>query len=215
MIFRSSLHSSTGVSPAELLMGRKIQTTLPTLAKVLQQGWPNQQHVRAKDAVEKSKQAFHYNKRHGVKPLTPLQPGGPVLTRLDNQKTWSTSAEVAGESTTERSYVIVTEQGALYRQSHHHLQALPDVGSPVKPSTEPNTPNTQVSPGCSSPGPKVTPNGLSQTRSGRIVKPVQRLDLQRILWLCCSKRNLILYWCNKKLFVKRALNGWLLMVLRP
>ena len=50
MIYRSSQHSSTGVSPAEQLMGRKIQTTLPTLAKVRNQ---NGQQVRAKDAVVK------------------------------------------------------------------------------------------------------------------------------------------------------------------
>lgn len=110
MIYRSSPHSSTGVSPVELLMGRKIRTILPTLAKVLQPKWPNQQHIRAKDAVEKSKQAFHYNKRYDLKPLTPLQPGGPVLTRLDNQKTWSTPAEMAGEHTTERSYSMSSLQ---------------------------------------------------------------------------------------------------------
>lgn len=87
LIYRSSPHSSTGVSPAELLMGRKIRSTLPILAKNLQPKWPNWQRVKAKDAVEKSKQAFHYNRRHGVKLLKPLQPGNPVLTRLDDQKT--------------------------------------------------------------------------------------------------------------------------------
>uniref|UniRef100_A0A3Q2QUM5 Gypsy retrotransposon integrase-like protein 1 n=1 Tax=Fundulus heteroclitus TaxID=8078 RepID=A0A3Q2QUM5_FUNHE len=177
MIYRSSPHSSTGVSPAELLLGRKIRTTLPTLDKVLQPKWPNRQHIRAKDAVEKWKQAFHYNKRHGVRPLTPLQPGNPVLARLDNQKTWSTPAEVVGESTTERSYVIATEQGALYRRDRRHLQALPEVGSSVEQSVEPNTPDVQASSGGSFPDPKKTPSGLSQTRSGRVVKPVQRLDL--------------------------------------
>ena len=192
---------------------RKIQTTLPTL-QILQPKWPNRKWVRAKDAVEKRKQAFHYNKRHGVRPLAPLQPGGPVLTRLDNQRTWSTPAEVAEEGTTERSYVIVTEQGALYRRRRRHLQALPDVGSAVKPSTEPNSPDTQVSPGCWSPAPKVTPNGLSQTRSGRVVKPVQKLDLWRTLWLHCLTKNLRMYWCDTKLSVNKALNGWLLMVLR-
>ncbi|KAK5921824.1 hypothetical protein CgunFtcFv8_019149 [Champsocephalus gunnari] len=47
MVYRSSPHSSTGVSPAELLMGRKIRTTLPTLAKNLQPKWPSRHHIRA------------------------------------------------------------------------------------------------------------------------------------------------------------------------
>ncbi|XP_015229127.1 PREDICTED: complement C3-like [Cyprinodon variegatus] len=53
--------------------------------------------LSSKDAVVKRKQAFHYTKRHGVRPLPPLQPGYPVLARLDNQKTWSTPAELVGE----------------------------------------------------------------------------------------------------------------------
>lgn len=113
MIYRSSPQGSTDVSPAELLMGRRIRTTRQP--KCL-----SRQHVRARDAVEKGKQAYYYNKRHGVRPLIPLQEGDHVLTRLDNQKTWTTPAVVTGESTTQRSYLIETEQGALFRQNHRH-----------------------------------------------------------------------------------------------
>nr|XP_033936287.1 uncharacterized protein K02A2.6-like [Pseudochaenichthys georgianus] len=179
MVYRSSPHSSTGVSPAELLMGRKISTTLPTLAKNLQPKWPSRHHIRARDAAEKSKQAFYYNKRHGVRELTPLQRGDHVLTRLDNQKTWSTPEVVAGESVTQRSYLIETEQGALYRRNRRHLQAVPVAGPPANDDTNPrnNSPDIQMSPEHGSPGPTRNTDGLIQTRSVRPVKPVQRLDL--------------------------------------
>jgi len=69
MIYRSSPHSSTGVSPVEHLMGRPIRTTLPTLAKNLQPKWPGRQWVQARDTIEKEKQTYYYNKRHVVRQL--------------------------------------------------------------------------------------------------------------------------------------------------
>jgi len=117
------------------------------------------------DAAEKSKQVFYYNRHHSAKQLTPLQQGDHVLTRLDNQKTWATLAVVAGENT-QRSYLIETEQGALYRQNRRHLQAVP-VGAPAKANTNPrkDLPDIQASPTLSLPGPTVNTDGLPQTRT--------------------------------------------------
>ena len=121
MCYRSTPCSSTGISPAELLMGRKIRTTLPTLESNLQPRWPSKQKVAAKDAAEKRKQTHYYNQRHGARSLPPLQPGDHVLTRLDNQKSWATPAEVKGEGITPRSYLVETEQGATLRRNRRHL----------------------------------------------------------------------------------------------
>ena len=73
MCYRSTPCSSTGVSPAELLMGRKIGTTLPTLNRNPQPRWPNKQSIAAKDASEKRKQTHYYNQRHGVRNLPTLR----------------------------------------------------------------------------------------------------------------------------------------------
>ncbi|KAK0156229.1 hypothetical protein N1851_000482 [Merluccius polli] len=64
LIYRSTPCSSTGYSPAELLMGRRIRTTLPTLEKNLQPKWPSRAAVKARDEQEKAKQAYYYNRRH-------------------------------------------------------------------------------------------------------------------------------------------------------
>lgn len=59
--FRATPNTSTGVSPAELLMGRKICTTLPTLQKNLRPKWPNKPGIKKKDREVKEKQAYYFN----------------------------------------------------------------------------------------------------------------------------------------------------------
>ncbi|KAL7861767.1 hypothetical protein SRHO_G00132080 [Serrasalmus rhombeus] len=122
MCHRSTPCTTTGVSPAELLMGRKIRTTLPILEKNLQPKWPNRKAVMQKDAVEKAKQAFYYNRHHRARLLPPLQPGGAVVTKLDQEKTWVTPAVVSTECVTPRSYLIRTPQGAVFRRNRRHLR---------------------------------------------------------------------------------------------
>uniref|UniRef100_A0A3Q3IJT4 Uncharacterized protein n=1 Tax=Monopterus albus TaxID=43700 RepID=A0A3Q3IJT4_MONAL len=56
MSFRAMPATATGVSPAELLMGRRIQTTLPTLESNLVPQWPDLSIVRAKRDWQKSAQ---------------------------------------------------------------------------------------------------------------------------------------------------------------
>ena len=41
LAYRSTPHVSTGFSPAQLLMGSRIQSRLPTLPSALQPKWPN------------------------------------------------------------------------------------------------------------------------------------------------------------------------------
>lgn len=85
MCYRSIPCSTAGVSPAELLIGRKIRT-LPILEKNLRPKWPNRKTVREKDAGEKAKQAFYYNRCHGARPFPPLRPGDGVVIKLDQAK---------------------------------------------------------------------------------------------------------------------------------
>lgn len=175
MCYRSTPCSTTGASPAELLMGRKIRTTLPTLEKNLQPSWPDKQRIRQKDKAEKKKQAFYYNRRHGARPLPPLQSGGNVLTKLDHQKSWTAPAVVTAQSVTPRSYIIQTQQGATLRRSRRHLQEIP---APQAAGDEtPVHVDTDVEQSDSGASVPAGAGNLLQTRSGRISKPVIRLDL--------------------------------------
>uniref|UniRef100_A0AAV2K977 Reverse transcriptase/retrotransposon-derived protein RNase H-like domain-containing protein n=1 Tax=Knipowitschia caucasica TaxID=637954 RepID=A0AAV2K977_KNICA len=132
--------TSTGFSPAELLMGRKIRTTLPTLSANLDPSWPDRKEMRSADAAAKLKQAFYYNRRNGVRHLPPLDPGEGVLMKLDNEKQWTTQGTVQGNCSTPRSYVVVTPEGGCYRRNRRHLLRLPAASKNPNPSGSPDDP---------------------------------------------------------------------------
>ncbi|XP_033991872.1 uncharacterized protein K02A2.6-like [Trematomus bernacchii] len=189
MCYRSTPCTTTGVSPAELLMGRKIRTTLPTLEKNLRTKWPNRQIVKQKDTSEKAKQAFYYNRRHGARHLPALQPGDTVYTKLDNEKSWKTPAIVSKECVTPRSYLINTQGGAVLRRNRLHLRAEPtsrpaqhipltsaESAVAISQPVSANTPET-VTLKPSEVTTHTTTPGRVQTRSGRVSKPATRLDL--------------------------------------
>uniref|UniRef100_A0AAV2KPW2 Reverse transcriptase RNase H-like domain-containing protein n=1 Tax=Knipowitschia caucasica TaxID=637954 RepID=A0AAV2KPW2_KNICA len=94
MSYRATPTTSTGVSPAEMLMGRKIRTTLPSLKKNLIPKQPNRDLIRRRDEEAKQQQAFYYNRRHGARDLPPLHTGDHVLSKLDGEKVWKGRAGV-------------------------------------------------------------------------------------------------------------------------
>lgn len=186
MIYRSTPCSTTGFSPAELLMGRRIRTTVPTLEKNLLPKWPSRKAVRVNDAKQKTVQAHYFNRRHGARPLPALQPGEIVYTRLDHEKTWSRPAVVSGEATTQRSYTITTQDGAVLRRSRRHLLASPASHHTPPSSTE--SAEMAVQPAATTLAEAVPANqavstssaplpSQTVTRSGRVCEPVNRLDL--------------------------------------
>ncbi|KAL6477056.1 hypothetical protein MHYP_G00155550 [Metynnis hypsauchen] len=53
MCYRATPCNCMGASPAELLMGHKIRTTLPTLESNLRPKWPSRKSIKARDTLEK------------------------------------------------------------------------------------------------------------------------------------------------------------------
>jgi len=98
-------------------------------------------------------------------------------------------AVVAGESTTPRSFVVETSQGATLRRNRRHLQHVPPVAGDTHPlapdglqqGAATQQPDHAVFADTASPTPSVTlpdtQTGLFHTRSGRLSKPVERLNL--------------------------------------
>uniref|UniRef100_A0AAV2KPY6 Retrotransposon gag domain-containing protein n=1 Tax=Knipowitschia caucasica TaxID=637954 RepID=A0AAV2KPY6_KNICA len=168
-----------GFSPAELLMGRKIRTTLPTLSANLDPSWPDRKEMRSADAAAKLKQAFYYNRRNGVRHLPPLDPGEGVLMKLDNEKQWTTQGTVQGNCSTPRSYVVVTPEGGCYRRNRRHLLRLPAASKNPNPSGSPDDP-LPVSSDVGSKSVESLPpktGTVTITRSGRVSKSSPKLDL--------------------------------------
>ncbi|KAK0156228.1 hypothetical protein N1851_000481 [Merluccius polli] len=92
-------------------------------------------------------------------------------------------AVIASESITPRSFIIKTQQGAELRRNRRHLQPEP-VPESSPPATSGNTGTDThsdtletVPTGQSVATPASPTPGQTATRSGRVCKPVNRLDL--------------------------------------
>ena len=107
-----------GFSPAELLMARKLRTTVPTTRASLKPAVPARNRLRESEERYKCQQQSNYDHHHGVRSLAPLALG---------QRVWvpdrSEEAHVVQEAGN-RSYEVQTSQG-LYRRNRRALIDLP------------------------------------------------------------------------------------------
>jgi transposase InsO family protein len=135
LTYRATPVAATGVSPAQLMMGRQIRSTIPVLPDTLVPEWPDLVQVAEKDRQAKRTYEHYYNKHHGVRPLTNLQPGDTVRVKFDTEKGWNRSGVVRQPAATPRSYIVETPNGS-YRRNRRHLQQTATV------PTLPNPPDS-------------------------------------------------------------------------
>jgi hypothetical protein len=113
-----------GLSPAQIMYGRKIRTNLPMV---------HQLSKRSRDiAMRKVEQKVKQKDRHdskGVKPLDLLTPGQTVRIQRDNGR-WSNRAVVVKEIAP-RSYIVKTENGSLLRRNRRDLLKTSEHPMPV------------------------------------------------------------------------------------
>lgn len=84
---------ANGYSPAELLMGRKICTTILEIPSVLNPGLMDLNSLKETEKVRREKQ---FNKRHRAHDLSQLHPGEPVWISVTREKgTVITTAETS------------------------------------------------------------------------------------------------------------------------
>ena len=124
MAYRSTPVMPTGLSLCQLLMGRQINTRLPTLQGNLFRQWPDLSQVRTVDEKAKATYSCNYNCHHGDKLLPQLEVGDRVLTKLDNEKKWGHGGVIRSYADTTRSYVVEMPDGT-YRCNRKHLQLVP------------------------------------------------------------------------------------------
>ncbi|KAL1268898.1 hypothetical protein QQF64_034261 [Cirrhinus molitorella] len=97
--------SECGLAPAEMLMNRRLCTTLPSCSK-------QKEHVKMKQKLQqlKEKQKFYYDRT--AKPLQPLAMDDVVRIRSDEN--WKRKATVMDE-VAPRSYTVKTDDGQILR----------------------------------------------------------------------------------------------------
>lgn len=126
LAYRATEHEVTGVSPGQLLMGRKLRTTMPILASQLSPQLADESQVRDRDKDHKAKQTADYNRRHGVRSLPDLEPGSRVLVYDKQGKEWNTPGTVESQVQL-RSYRLETETGSSMRRNRQDLRPNPEM----------------------------------------------------------------------------------------
>ena len=161
-----------GFSPAEMLMGRRLRTTLPSTKEMMKPSVPDPGAVKLKDEAIKERQVHDFNKHHGAHKLPPLEKGDKVWVKDQNRE-----GVVAQKIEHRRSYEVTTPQGQV-RRNRKHLVTLPETTIPapqlaegttteVKPEVKEATPSDRVPV-----AKEATPSDRVPvtTRSGREVK---------------------------------------------
>ena len=180
----------TGLSPSELLMGRRLRTQLPVLEKTLtpRDLKKEREEGEKNEEIYRSNQRQSFNQRHRAKELLDLTNGDCVWIRDQNRL-----GKIQGHTQHPRSFIIGTDKGTLRRNrsalvkaelqspskvdkqttltstaSNHAVQDTEEMtGPPTLPCTATDAPMQPVS----------SQMAPLRTRSGRIVKPPDRLVL--------------------------------------
>lgn len=158
-----------GKSPAELLMGRALRTTLPYIP-------PKQQLRKQRNKMKllQHRQKIHYDK--SSRPLEPLRMNDTV--RVHDANIWRDKATVL-EEVGPRSYTVRTEDGVVLRRNRRSLQKTQETSELPQEDAPAGSVPIQVSPE----EPDKSRSGLTQTspvvlrRSSRTVRPPDRLIL--------------------------------------
>lgn len=194
-----------GLSPSELLMGRRLRTQLPIHPNNL---YPNvqlkeRQTVETKEKSYRSNQQLSFNKRHRAVALPTLHPGDHVWVRDQDRH-----GLILGNTEQPRSYLVDTNKGTLRRNraalvitakktvTENSTEDLPSettaTPSPTLPSTIPSSQWSRQTPQKPRAGQAMlttsetapateTRHGpcthTNTTRSGRVVRPPARLNL--------------------------------------
>ena len=159
----------SGLCPAELLMGRKIRTQVPTVPAQLIPSWHYLEQFREKDASLKARQKKNFDKRHFAKNVSDLSPGERVW--LPDRRVEGTVLDKVG---TPRSYAVETPNGEL-RRNRRHLNPLPD--PPEAGNQRDSAVPDQALPSIKINSPMHTPTSTTPrrtTRSGREIRLPER-----------------------------------------
>ena len=132
MMYRSTPHSTTGVSPAELLFGRRIRTKLPQL-----QEFTVEDEVRDRDSERKEKGKVYADCKRNAQE-NKIQEGDKVLLRQEKENKLSTTYKQSR----------FTADGVQYRRNVTHVKKylerdnVPQATSKSSDTTEAVTPSS-------------------------------------------------------------------------
>ena len=124
--YRTTPLPNIELSPAQLLMGRRLQNDLPAMESLLQPANISPQRI-SKYLMKTTEEQKKHHDKHATRKLKELQPGTKVRLK-PWMKEWK-PATVVRHHHTPRSYVVQTDDGSKYRRNRQHLRVCPALGS--------------------------------------------------------------------------------------
>ena len=121
----------TGMSPAELLMGRRLRGSLPLHSSLLQK--EEMEAVIDRKVELKKKQASYHNQQ--TRPLTQIEQNTKVVIQDQTTKEWTRQGSVA-QQVAPRSYEVNTDKGTLRRNRKHLKVAANDEPTSTTPQSD-------------------------------------------------------------------------------
>ena len=174
LAYRATPLSTNGYSPAELLMNRKLRTTVPILQRDLKPKVPDYSKLKSLEKQRRTKQKRNFDSHHAARSLLPLKEG--VIVWIPDH---NCSGKVIKQLGT-RSYLVKTPFGEL-RRNRRHLIASPneqfdtDENMDSLPDLPSSSTATAHAPELPLPPPLPPPHdGTVYTRSGRASRPPKR-----------------------------------------
>lgn len=170
LAYRSS-PLKNGYSPAELLMGRRLRTLLPTPSENLQPRTPDFQKLAAFERSQRQRQKKDYDRRHGVRDLPQLSEGTDVWI-VDLQK----EGVVRGTADEPRSYWVDYGETSLRRNRTHLVPLPPTTSEDARVTTPPRAESPEIRSDETSSAQRCNDSSHYHTRSGRCVVPPERFQ---------------------------------------
>uniref|UniRef100_A0A3Q2DFB3 Integrase catalytic domain-containing protein n=1 Tax=Cyprinodon variegatus TaxID=28743 RepID=A0A3Q2DFB3_CYPVA len=157
------------LSPAELLMNRKLRTTLPSYSNHTTQ----KKHGKLNNKLKEQKMTQKRFYDVSAKPLSPLTNNDTV--RIQDADGWHVKGTVVNE-TAPRSFAVRTEDGQMLRRNRRSLLKTPHITSEYTNATSapPGITGTAPLMNCDA---NIPPGKQDLRRSKREIKKPDRLDL--------------------------------------
>ena len=161
LAYRSTLQN--GYSPSELVMNRKLRTTVPMAPTQMQPSLPDYNQLQKKEEENRQSQKTNYDHHHKARPLKLLVPG---------QRVWITDMRIEGtvkQQTAPRSYLIATPQGMI-RRNRRHFKYYPIQGGQktgLEEAIYPDSEDENMSNTENMPDPEPESDGIQSTKSSR------------------------------------------------